>query len=50
MPFARRYSLHFTGMFLFAKLVMENLYAQETQENLLKEIEIYGFPKGLEEA
>ena len=50
MPFARKHSLSITGMFLFAKLVMENLYAQETEENLLKEIEIYRFPKGLEEA
>jgi len=38
------------GMFLFAKLVMENLHAQETQMNLLIEIEVYRFPKGLEDA
>ena len=38
------------GMFLFAKLVMENLYAQETQYNLLQEVNVYGFPKGLEDA
>jgi hypothetical protein len=37
-------------MFLFAELVMGNLYAQETQKNLLEEIERYGFPNGLEEA
>lgn len=38
------------GMFLFAKLVMQHLYDLETQDNLLNEIEFYGFPAGLEEA
>ncbi|KAG4441876.1 hypothetical protein IFR05_002617 [Cadophora sp. M221] len=38
------------GMFLFAKLVMEHLYALETQDNVLNEIEFYGFPDGLDEA
>jgi hypothetical protein len=37
-------------MFLFAKLVMDNLLAQETQMELLNEIHIYGLPKGLGEA
>jgi hypothetical protein len=36
-------------MFLYAKLVMENLLAQEQQYDLLHEIENY-FPNGLEEA
>jgi hypothetical protein len=43
-------SLILPGMFLYAKLAMENLYAQETQKNLLDEIEIYQFPEGLGEA
>ncbi|KAH8586783.1 C2H2 domain-containing protein [Bisporella sp. PMI_857] len=38
------------GMFLFAKLVMENLHAQETRIDLLSEIKEYNFPKGLGEA
>jgi hypothetical protein len=42
--------LTIAGMFLFAKLVMENFYALETQNTLLEEINVYGFPKGLEEA
>ena len=37
-------------MFLFAKLVMENLFAQETKRNLLDEIEVYPFPAELGEA
>lgn len=37
-------------MFLFAKLVLDHLYALETKENILNEIKIYGFPEGLEEA
>ncbi|KAG0649191.1 Vegetative incompatibility HET-E-1 [Hyphodiscus hymeniophilus] len=38
------------GMFLFAKLVMENLHAQETRIDLLTEIEVYPFPQGLGDA
>jgi hypothetical protein len=37
-------------MFLFAKLVMENLYAQESQRHLLDEIEVYRFPEKLGDA
>jgi hypothetical protein len=37
-------------MFLFAKLVMENLHAQETRMDLLREIEVYPFPEGLRDA
>ena len=40
----------FIGMFLFAKLVMENLHAQETRMDLLREIEEYPFPEGLGDA
>ena len=40
----------FIGMFLFAKLVMENLHAQETRMDLLKEIDEYPFPEGLGDA
>jgi hypothetical protein len=36
-------------MFLYAKLVMENLLAQETLEDLLFEVDEY-FPVGLEDA
>ncbi|TVY50823.1 Vegetative incompatibility protein HET-E-1, partial [Lachnellula cervina] len=42
--------LRASGMFLFAKLVLDHLYALETKENILNEIKIYGFPEGLEEA
>lgn len=38
------------GMFLFAKLVMPNLYAQPTRHKLLEEIAVSRFPQGLEEA
>ena len=37
-------------MFLFAKLVMENLHAQETQMDLLNEIRGYTFPKEIGDA
>jgi hypothetical protein len=37
-------------MFLYAKLVMENLYDYETPYDLLQEIRQYPFPNGLEEA
>jgi len=37
-------------MFLYAKLVMENLYAQETRNNFLNEIGRYSFPAGLGDA
>lgn len=40
----------FVGMFLFAKLVMENLHAQETRMELLNEIDVYPFPEGLGDA
>ncbi len=38
------------GMFLFAKLVMENLYSQTKRENFTKELEPARFPHGLEDA
>ncbi|KAH8687413.1 hypothetical protein BGZ60DRAFT_363661, partial [Tricladium varicosporioides] len=38
------------GMFLFAKLVMENLFSQTKRENLTKELEPARFPRGLEDA
>jgi len=37
-------------MFLFAKLVMENLYSQTSRAKLNKELEPDRFPRGLEEA
>jgi len=37
-------------MFLFAKLVMENLLAQEQQERLLEEIGRNRFPTGIQQA
>jgi hypothetical protein len=38
------------GMFLFAKLVMVNLFAQTTREQLLGETKPSRFPNGLEQA
>jgi hypothetical protein len=38
------------GMFLYAKLIMENLYNQSTQMSLMKELESDKLPLGLEEA
>lgn len=38
------------GMFLYAKLVMSNLYAQPTRGNLLDAIKARNFPNGLEQA
>ncbi|KAE9374277.1 hypothetical protein N431DRAFT_371745 [Stipitochalara longipes BDJ] len=38
------------GMFLFVKLVMENLYAQGTRGNLIDELNLYPFPDGIGEA
>ncbi len=38
------------GMFLFAKLVMENLFSQTKRENLTKELEPARFPRGLGDA
>jgi hypothetical protein len=38
------------GMFLFAKLVMINLFAQTTREQLLEETKPSRFPNGLEQA
>jgi hypothetical protein len=38
------------GMFLFVKLVMENLYEQGSKRNLLHEIEAYPFPEDIEKA
>lgn len=49
----REFSITLTqqiGMFLFAKLVLENLYAQERQEDLFNEIQSYNFPEGIEDA
>jgi hypothetical protein len=40
----------FTGMFLYAKLVMGNLYNQPTRQQLLEEITTSRFPQGLEQA
>jgi hypothetical protein len=37
-------------MFLYAKLVMENLLRQRTQEDLMRELEPNTFPEGLEDA
>ena len=37
-------------MFLYAKLVMENLLRQRTREDLMRELEPNTFPKGLDEA
>jgi hypothetical protein len=37
-------------MFLFAKLVMENLYAQGSKQDVLEETQRYRFPTGLKEA
>ncbi|KAL9110913.1 MAG: hypothetical protein Q9227_004528 [Pyrenula ochraceoflavens] len=38
------------GMFLFAKLVMTNLFNQPTKGFVIKELREYSFPKGLEQA
>jgi len=38
------------GMFLFAKLVMLNLYDQITREHFINEINESRFPRGLQEA
>jgi len=37
-------------MFLFVKLVMENLYAQGTKGYLVEELEKYPFPDGIGQA
>ena len=37
-------------MFLFAKLVMTNLYNQTSRANLKRELEPDRFPSGLEQA
>lgn len=37
-------------MFLYAKLVMENLYKQPTRDSLIKAIKKENFPNGLKEA
>lgn len=50
LPHLESWQFQIQGMFLYAKLVMENLYQQETVGNLLVEIRQYGFPNGLEEA
>lgn len=39
-----------TGMFLYAKLVMDNLFHQPTREDLLDAIITENFPDGLKEA
>jgi len=41
---------NFLGMFLYAKLVMEHLYAIDIRKNLLDELHDYGLPDGLEDA
>lgn len=38
------------GMFLFARLVMDHLYYQETEEDLLDQTRDSNFPVGLDEA
>jgi hypothetical protein len=38
------------GMFLFAKLVLENLYDQENLENVYKELHPDTFPRGFDQA
>lgn len=38
------------GMFLYAKLVMPNLFQQPTRHHLIQEISVERFPRGLEEA
>ncbi len=38
------------GMFLFAKLVLTNLFAQITLEQLYEELRPETFPKGFEQA
>jgi hypothetical protein len=38
------------GMFLYAKLVMENLLRQRTEDDLMRELEPNNFPEGLDEA
>lgn len=43
-------ALEHSGMFLFAKLVMSNLYGQTSIFNLRREMQPEVFPKGLDEA
>jgi hypothetical protein len=38
------------GMFLYAKLVMQNLYNSVNQENLYREIHPDTLPKGIDQA
>lgn len=38
------------GMFLFARLVLENLYGQENQDDVFKEIQPDTFPTGFDQA
>lgn len=38
------------GMFLFAKLVMTNLYGQVSRAGLMRELEPHVYPTGLEQA
>jgi hypothetical protein len=38
------------GMFLFARLILENLYDQENLENVYKELHPDTFPRGFDQA
>lgn len=38
------------GMFLYANLVMQNLFQQPTREDMINAIRKENFPRGLEEA
>jgi hypothetical protein len=48
--FGNFYYLHKTGMFLYSKLVMEDLYSLSTRGDLIEAIQGTNFPKGLKEA
>ncbi|KAK7734079.1 hypothetical protein SLS63_004364 [Diaporthe eres] len=48
LPYRYRIADHLPGMFLFAKLVMENLYEQTSLANVISELA--NFPTGLDQA
>jgi hypothetical protein len=51
VPFIRRsWNNAFLGMFLYGKLVMQDLYSVLTLGDLLEAIKRTNFPKGIEEA
>jgi hypothetical protein len=51
VPFIRRsWNNAFLGMFLYGKLVMQDLYSVLTRGDLLDAIKDSNFPKGLKEA